>query len=147
MSYFREVEDPVRKAEIIARLPPPVYNVGDTVWWNGIWGEMYEGVVRCVDIGRYGSQDAYRIRAQSVRQYDARGEGKVYENTCKWESETTSERDTTRDHLWTFKSKKRAMKKAVEGLRQKSEELYRDARKFEAAATLMEGRLMEMTDD
>lgn len=147
MIDFREAQTGAEIIEIKAKLLPPIAQVGQRVWWNGIWGEIYAGRIRRIEIGVAGAcghrWSARKYVAEAQEQSDAQGTGKVYKITHTWESECVGgeiegERDPLDNRFFKFHlTEDAAVQKAVRQLRDHAEHLRREAAGFDERASLM----------
>lgn len=132
---FTEAATPEEADAIRAKLPPAQGEIGQKVWWNRTWGEIFEGRVRYIELGTiYDSGHEYiarRYRVQSERVSDSRGEGKVRDNPYEWTSCYQTEHEGV--YKFTFDHDK-AKKKAVQLMTYEVNDLRRRALQLETNA-------------
>lgn len=147
MTEFREVKDDADKQRILNLLVPCPLAIGQRVWWHGLWGEIFEGQVRRIEIG-YATDNHYRWEAwnivcQAHLKTDSRGEGKVRSAIHDWESETYSVKKIEGYHsLYRFQTNpEKVITRARESLGWRASELEREAAKFRDAALKLDSTL------
>jgi GNAT superfamily N-acetyltransferase len=146
MTEFREAASGEEIIRITAKLRPPIAKVGQQVWWNGTWGEIFVGRIRRIEVG---VADAYRQKwlarryvAEAEQQSDAQGTGKVY-NSHTWESdyvggEIGGEPGYFDDRFNKFHlSEDAAVQQAIRQLRDHADHLRLEAGRFDQRASLM----------
>jgi hypothetical protein len=117
------------------------------VWWNGIWGEVFHGRIRRIEIGVAGAYrhqwPARKYVAQAQEKSDSQGTGKVFPDTHTWASECVGgeiegDRDPLDNRFFKFHlTEDAAVQKAARQLRDHAEQLRQEASRFDERASLM----------